>query len=65
MTGLSGIKRAPYLGRVFQDPMNGTATTMEIIENLALAARRGQHRGLKWGVTKSEREKIQRNACKT
>ena len=53
MTGLSEHKRAPYLGRVFQDPMNGTAATMEIIENLALAARRGQRRGLKWGVTKS------------
>ena len=64
MTGLSEHKRAPYLGRVFQDPMNGTAATMEIIENLALAARRGQRRGLKWGVTKSEK-KIQRNACKT
>lgn len=42
MTGLSEHKRAPYLGRVFQDPMNGTAATMEIIENLALAARRGR-----------------------
>ena len=57
MTGLSEHKRAPYLGRVFQDPMNGTAATMEIIENLALAARRGQRRGLKWGVTKSEKKK--------
>ena len=47
MTGLSEHKRAPYLGRVFQDPMNGTAATMEIIENLALAARRGQKRGLR------------------
>ena len=57
MTGLSEHKRAPYLGRVFQDPMNGTAATMEIIENLALAARRGQKRGLRWGVTKSEKKK--------
>lgn len=57
MTGLSEYKRAPYLGRVFQDPMNGTAATMEIIENLALAARRGQKRGLRWGVTKSEKKK--------
>ena len=57
MTGLSEHKRAPYLGRVFQGPMNGTAATMEIIENLALAARRGQKRGLRWGVTKSEKKK--------
>ncbi len=55
VTGLPEHKRAPYLGRVFQDPMNGTAATMEIQENLALAARRGQRRGLKWGITKSER----------
>ena len=57
MTGLSEHKIAPYRGRVFQDPMNGTAATMEIIENLALAARRGQKRGLRWGVTKSEKKK--------
>lgn len=49
-------KRAAYLGRVFQDPMMGTAPTMQIDENLALAARRGQFRGLKWGITKAERE---------
>lgn len=55
VTGLPEHKRAPYLGRVFQDPMNGTAATMEIQENLALAARRGQHRGLRWGITKSEK----------
>lgn len=60
MTGLSEHKRAPYLGRVFQDPMNGTAATMEIIENLALAARRGQRRGLKWGVTKSEKKNTEK-----
>lgn len=64
MTGLSEHKRAPYLGRVFQDPMNGTAATMEIIENLALAARRGQHRGLKWGVTKSEKKKYREMLAK-
>lgn len=56
VTGLPEFKRAKYLGRVFQDPMNGTAATMEIQENLALAARRGQKRGLKWGITKTERE---------
>ncbi len=50
-------KRAPYLGRVFQDPMTGTAASMQIEENLALAARRGKKRGLGWEVTKAEREK--------
>ncbi len=54
VTGLPEHKRAAYLGRVFQDPMTGTAATMEIQENLALAARRGQHRGLRWGITKKE-----------
>ena len=48
--------RAKYLGRVFQDPMKGTAAGMEIQENLALAYRRGRSRGLKWGVTKDEKE---------
>ena len=47
VTGLSEHKRAKYIGRVFQDPMTGTAATMEIQENLALAARRGQPRGLR------------------
>ena len=49
-------KRAKYLGRVFQDPMMGTAADMEIQENLALAKRRGKIRGLGWGVSKAERE---------
>ena len=49
-------KRAKYLGRVFQDPMKGTAAGMEIEENLALAYRRGKKRGLKWGITKEEKE---------
>lgn len=49
-------KVAKYLGRVFQDPMRGTAAGMEIEENLALAYRRGGKRGLKWGVTAAERE---------
>lgn len=49
-------KRAAYLGRVFQDPMMGTASTMGIDENLALAMRRGKWRGLKSGITKQERE---------
>ena len=55
VTGLPEHKRAPYLGRVFQDPVNGTTATMEIQENLALAARRGQRRTLKWGITKPEK----------
>ena len=49
-------KRAQFLGRVFQDPMMGTAANMEIVENLALAYRRGEKRGLKWGVPRSETE---------
>lgn len=56
LTGLPEYKRAKYLGRVFQDPMMGTAPTMQIDENLALAARRGDKRGLKWGITKDEKE---------
>jgi putative ABC transport system ATP-binding protein len=47
--------RARFLGRVFQDPMMGTAANMEIEENLALAYRRGKRRGLRWGITKEER----------
>ncbi|MGI6007658.1 MAG: ABC transporter ATP-binding protein [Ruminococcus sp.] len=50
-------KRARFLGRVFQDPMKGTAATMEIEENLALAYRRGQKRGLRWGITKAEKQR--------
>ena len=56
VTGVPEHKRAAYLGRVFQDPMTGTAAILGIDENLALAARRGSRRGLKWGVTKAERE---------
>lgn len=56
ISALPEHKRAPYLGRVFQDPMTGTVADMEIIENLAIAARRGKRRGLAWGVKKSERE---------
>lgn len=55
VTKLSEYKRARYLGRVFQDPMTGTAATMEIQENLAIAARRGQWRTLKWGITRKEK----------
>ena len=56
ITHLPEYKRARYIGRVFQDPMMGTAATMQIEENLALAARRGQKRGLGIGITKAERE---------
>ena len=58
VTGLQEHQRAQYIGRVFQDPMTGTAPNMQIIENLALAARRGKKRGLRWGVTKAEREEF-------
>ncbi|SCP98705.1 ABC transporter ATP-binding protein [Anaerobium acetethylicum] len=57
ITGLPEHKRAAYLGRVFQDPMTGTAATMEIQENLALAARRGKSRTLSWGIHKQEKDK--------
>ena len=56
VTKLSEHKRAAYLGRVFQDPMTGTAATMGIEENLALAKRRGKTRFLRSGITKAERE---------
>ena len=56
ITGEPEFKRAAYLGRVFQDPMTGTAATMEIQENLALALRRGEKRGLRWGISKEEKE---------
>ena len=55
VTGLPEHKRAAFIGRVFQDPMLGTAPNMQIEENLALAYRRGQKRGLRWGVTRAER----------
>ena len=56
VTKLPEHKRAKYIGRVFQDPMTGTAATMQIEENLALAKRRGQKRTLRPGITKAERE---------
>ena len=58
VTRLPEHKRAKYLGRVFQDPMMGTAADMWIEENMALASRRGQRRGLKWAISKAEREKF-------
>ncbi len=56
VTALPEYKRAKYIGRVFQDPMMGTAATMQIEENLALAARRGAKRTLRKGITGAERE---------
>ena len=56
ITRLSEHKRAVHLGRVFQDPMIGTASTMSIEENMAIAARRGERRGLRWGISRKERE---------
>lgn len=60
ITYLGVAKRAKYLGRVFQDPMMGTAANMEIEENLALAARRGKRRTLAWGIDRHEREDFQK-----
>ncbi|MBQ8275000.1 MAG: ABC transporter ATP-binding protein [Clostridia bacterium] len=55
ITAMPEYKRAKFLGRVFQDPMMGTAADMQIDENLALAKRRGQRRGLAWGIRAAER----------
>ena len=55
VTAMPEYKRAQYIGRVFQDPMMGTAPNMQIEENLALAYRRGKKRTLRWGITQSER----------
>jgi len=60
VTKLPEYKRAKYLGRVFQDPMMGTAADMWIEENLALASRRGTRRGLGWAIKKSEREEYRK-----
>ena len=60
VTALPEHKRAKYLGRVFQDPMKGTAPDMEIAENLAIAARRSTKRRFVWGVRKAEREQYRR-----
>lgn len=60
VTALPEYKRAKYLGRVYQDPMMGTAAGMQIEENLALAVRRGKHRGLRAGIKASEREEYKK-----
>jgi putative ABC transport system ATP-binding protein len=64
ISGLPEHKRAVYLGRVFQDPMVGTAATMSIEENMAIAARRGKTRNLSWGITKKEREEYREHLKK-
>ena len=56
VTALPEHKRAAYIGRVFQDPMLGTAADMWVEENLAIADRRGKKRGFKWAITKAEKE---------
>ena len=56
ISDLPEYKRAYMLGRVFQDPMMGTAAGMQIEENMAMANRRGKKRGLSWGITKKEKE---------
>ena len=56
VTSMPEYKRAKYLGRVFQDPMMGTAPDMDIAENLSIAARRGMRKTIRWGILKKERE---------
>ena len=60
VTRLPEHKRAKYLGRVFQDPMKGTAWGMQIEENMAIAARRGKSRGLRWAISHKEREEYRK-----
>ena len=60
VTNMPEHKRAQFLGRVFQDPMKGTAPDMEIAENLAIAARRGTKRKLVWGIRRGERDKYKK-----
>lgn len=56
MTRMPEYQRAAYIGRVFQDPLKGTAADMEISENLAMANRRGRRRTLAWGITPPEKK---------
>ena len=57
VTDLPEYKRASYIGRVFQDPMMGTAPDMQLEENLALAYRRGKKLGLRWHINREERDR--------
>lgn len=59
ITNMADYKRAKFLGRVFRDPMMGTAGEMEIAENLAIANRRGKRRTLRWGMKKQEKANYQ------
>jgi putative ABC transport system ATP-binding protein len=59
MTRMPEYRRAAYIGRVFQDPLKGTAADMEIAENLAMANRRGRRRTLAWGITTPEKQLFQ------
>jgi len=58
VTRMKDFKRAKYVGRVFQDPMAGTAPELTIEQNMALAERRGMHRGLAFGITKAKRNRF-------
>ncbi|MBR7071858.1 MAG: ABC transporter ATP-binding protein [Clostridia bacterium] len=58
ITNLPEYKRAKYIGRVFQDPMMGTAADMWVEENLSIAESRGKHRTIKWAITKKDRERF-------
>ncbi len=58
VTHMTEYKRAKFIGRVFQDPMMGTAATMEIQENLAIALRRGKARSLRWGISATEKKQF-------
>lgn len=60
ITNMPDYKRARFLGRVFQDPMMGTAPDMEIAENLAIALRRGKTRSLAWGMKKNEKQEYRK-----
>ncbi len=60
VTRLPEYKRAKYIGRVFQDPRMGTATDMWVEENMAIADRRGQRRGLRWSITNKDRERYKK-----
>ncbi|MBQ9121744.1 MAG: ABC transporter ATP-binding protein [Clostridia bacterium] len=60
VTNLPEYKRAKYIGRVFQDPRMGTATDMWVEENMSVADRRGQKRGLRWGITAKDRERYKK-----
>jgi len=60
VTFLPEYRRAKYLGRIFQNPLMGTASSMTIEENLSMAELRGRRRGLSWGVTRRQKERYQK-----